>query len=212
MLAHLNQLATHSPQRTGTLGPAQAKSLVLKKALASEDTLFHSALYNWYIEQGFVEELLQVFESILIMQMKSTYLETFLKSEQDNQEMAGLLWRFYVIHGRFTEAAIVLSELADAPGLDLNKRIEYLTMAVSNAKSASSTDQGTPNTILAQLTDSLDVARIQMEVYNHVNGLPGYENAKEELNARLLDVNEVHSLQNGKTNAIFSCITSMLGL
>jgi hypothetical protein len=38
----------------------QAKHLVIRKSLESDDKLFHSALYNWYIEQGLVEELLHV--------------------------------------------------------------------------------------------------------------------------------------------------------
>lgn len=38
----------------------QAKHLVVRKCIESDDKLFHSALYNWYIEQGLVEELLHV--------------------------------------------------------------------------------------------------------------------------------------------------------
>ena len=81
-------------------------------------------------------------------------------------------------------------------------------MAVSNAKSASTTDYTTASSILESLTDSADVghlsdlysdfnlcyvqvARIQMEVFNHVSTLEGYEAAAEDLNARLYDVNEV---------------------
>ena len=38
----------------------QAKIVVIRKSLESDDKLFHSSLYNWYIEQGLVEELLHV--------------------------------------------------------------------------------------------------------------------------------------------------------
>jgi nuclear pore complex protein Nup155 len=84
-------------------------------------------------------------------------LEDFLKLEEGNLDMAGYLWRFYVIQNRFTDAAYVLSELADAPGLTLEKRIEYLTMAVSNARSVSASDNPVSTTILSQLDDSLAV-------------------------------------------------------
>ena len=94
-------------------------------------------------------------------------------------EMANLLWRYYVINGRFTDASLVLSELADATGfvfrrngqlklaytfdrLTLKKRIEYLTMAVSNARSASSGDFGSSSSILSSLVDSLDVGFIAL--------------------------------------------------
>ena len=40
--------------------------------------------------------------------------------EEGNIDMAGYLWRFYVIQNRFTDAAYVLSELADAPGYYFN--------------------------------------------------------------------------------------------
>jgi hypothetical protein len=42
--------------------------------------------------------------------------------------------------------------------LPLKKRIEYLTMAVSNARSASSGDFGASSSILSSLVDSLDVS------------------------------------------------------
>lgn len=109
---------------SGVSGSSVAKTQVIRQALASTDDLFHSALYTWFIEQGYVDELLHVsLDPILcfycgssLTQLNSNFLETFLVNQKDNIDMANLLWRYYVIHGRFKEAALVLSELADVPG------------------------------------------------------------------------------------------------
>ena len=119
--------------------------------------------------------------------MESNYLEGFLIAEKSQSEFANLLWRFYVIHSRFTDAALILSELADSPGLNLNKRIEYLTMAVSNAKSASDS-----NSIVSCLTDSLDVALIQQEILKIISNIPEYQESVMDLDSRFLDVNELY--------------------
>ena len=70
-------------------------------------------------------------------------------------------------------------------------------MAVSNAKSAS-TDYAPSHTTLLSLSDSLEVARIQMEIMAALKGLDGYDSAIEDLDSRLCDVNEARL-------SIFTC-------
>lgn len=82
--------------------------------------------------------------------------------------------------------------------MDLSTRIEYFTLAVGNAKSHPITATGRHETAIAFLTDleeKLDVAQVQLEVYNAL--LPHAVNPGEEghrikqLNKKLFTMSEV---------------------
>jgi nuclear pore complex protein Nup155 len=82
--------------------------------------------------------------------------------------------------------------------LPLDKRLEYLTLAVANAKSHPVTIGGRHETAISFLTDleeKLDVAQVQLEVYHallpHLND-PGEAGQKiKYLNKTLLTMSEV---------------------
>ena len=160
----------------------RSRKSILDRALASEDHLFHCCLYEWYIEQGLTESLLE---------LRSPFLEQYLQQEKGNFNKAELLWKFYVRNGRFAESAQILSEIAHAPGLNLVQRLEYLTKAVTNAKSSSGADLGLTQQLLNELVDSLDVAKIQHEILTLIAGIPGREEDVAELNDSLLDISSV---------------------
>lgn len=89
-------------------------------------------------------------------------------------------------------------QLVPSIDLDLSTRIEYFTLAVGNAKSHPVTASGKHETAIAFLTDleeKLDVAQVQLEVYNAL--LPHASNPGEEghrirqLNKRLFSMSEV---------------------
>jgi hypothetical protein len=82
--------------------------------------------------------------------------------------------------------------------LDLDVRLEYLTLAVANAKSHPISATGRHETAIAFLTDleeKLDVAQVQLEIYNTL--LPHVDDAVEvgdrikKLSIRLLTMTEV---------------------
>ena len=82
--------------------------------------------------------------------------------------------------------------------LDLSTRIEYFTLAVGNAKSHPVTTNGRHETAIAFLTDleeKLDVAQVQLEVYNALlahAGNPGDQGLRiRQLNNRLFTMSEV---------------------
>lgn len=104
---------------------------------------------------------------------------------------ADLLWRLFVRHGRFADAASVLNEMAHAPGLNLLQRLEFLTKAVGNARSSTGSDMGSFTELLTELTDSLDVAKIQLEVYQMLSNVPGAEDRLIDLDSALLTVTDV---------------------
>lgn len=82
--------------------------------------------------------------------------------------------------------------------LDLSTRIEYFTLAVGNAKSHPVTTNGRHETAIAFLTDleeKLDVAQVQLEVYNALlahAGNPDDQGLRiRQLNNRLFTMSEV---------------------
>ncbi|EIW86790.1 nucleoporin [Coniophora puteana RWD-64-598 SS2] len=141
--------------------PETSKNHAYELAFASEDEMFHSTLYDWLIERGLVDELLT---------MRPPFLEAHLKREPTTVQKYQLLWQFYVKDGQPLRAAEVLAILAESPSddLTLSARLEYLTLAVGNAKSHPITVGNKHETAIAFLTDleeKLDVAQVQLEIY-----------------------------------------------
>lgn len=102
-----------------------ARSHAYELAFSSEDELFHSTLYDWLINRGLADELLEV--SVLLgaylffrlvevlcgtLQMRPAFLEAHLKREPGTVEKYQLLWQFYVKDGQPLRAAEVLAALA----------------------------------------------------------------------------------------------------
>ncbi|KAG9314302.1 nucleoporin [Chiua virens] len=161
-------------------------------AFSSEDEMFHSTLYDWLIDKGLADELLA---------LRPQYLEAHLRREPVTLPKYQLLWQFYVKDGQPLRAAEILAILAESTDidLDLSTRIEYLTLAVGNAKSHPVTANGRHETAIAFLTDleeKLDVAQVQLEVYHALlphAGNPGEEGYRiRQLNKKLFTVSELY--------------------
>lgn len=85
--------------------------------------------------------------------------------------------------------------------LHLDARLEYLTLAVGNAKSHPISADGRHETAIAFLTDleeKLEVAQVQLEIYNqllpHTNDAPEVEGMINRLFTRLFTLSEVRLL------------------
>ncbi|KII93895.1 hypothetical protein PLICRDRAFT_36114 [Plicaturopsis crispa FD-325 SS-3] len=138
------------------------RSHAYELSFASEDEMFHSTLYDWLIDRGLADELLE---------MRPVFLEAHLKREPVTVQKYQLLWQYYVKDGQPLRAAEVLGALAESTqfSLPLDARLEYLTLAVGNAKSHPISVGGRHETAIAFLTDleeKLDVAQVQLEVYS----------------------------------------------
>ncbi|KAL4070880.1 nucleoporin, partial [Scleroderma citrinum] len=163
-------------------------------AFASEDEMFHSTLYDWLIERGHADELLT---------MRPRFLEAHLRREPATLSKYQLLWQFYVKDGQPLQAAEILAILAESQNIDvsLDSRLEYLTLAVGNAKSQPVTAGGRHETAIAFLTDleeKLDVAKVQLEIYNsllaHIND-PGEDGNKiRHLGKHLMNMSQLYQL------------------
>jgi nuclear pore complex protein Nup155 len=84
--------------------------------------------------------------------------------------------------------------------LDLESRIEHLSLAVSNAKSHPSSEYGQHETaveFLTDLEDKLEVAQVQLEIANLLSRRyatevdPEWRRRYETLISRLLDISTV---------------------
>lgn len=183
------ELARKPPSPADDLEAVRTHAYAL--AFASEDEMFHSTLYDWLIQRGLADELLE---------MRPVYLEAHLRREPITVQKYQLLWQFYVKDGQPLRAAEVLGALAESTDFDLTleQRLEYLTLAVGNAKSHPISATGQHETAIAFLTDleeKLDVAQVQLEMYSTLlprASDPGEDGAKVQLlGKRLFNITEV---------------------
>lgn len=159
------------------------------QAQASTDALFHVAMYDWLLSRSKTEELLR---------MRTPYLEDYLRSEPITLERCILLCMWYVSVGQNFSAAQLYAGLAQSTELDitLDDRVEYLSKASSNAKSAfvNSID-------LVQFTtdidEKLEVAQVQVEVFRAVQESEAIDEEQkvallQELDGQLLDISALY--------------------
>ncbi|KAH9857879.1 nucleoporin [Lenzites betulinus] len=173
--------------------PETVRGHAYELAFASEDEMFHSTLYDWLIERSMADELLE---------MRPAYLEAHLRREPVTVEKFQLLWKFYVKDGQPLRAAEVLAILAESTefNLALDTRLEYLTLAVGNAKSHPVSVGGRHETAIAFLTDleeKLEVAQVQLELFNTLvprQHEPDVVDRFKALSLRLYNITELYQL------------------
>jgi nuclear pore complex protein Nup155 len=121
----------------------------------STDEVFHLDLYDWYIQQGWIDRLLGI---------ESPYVTTFLRrlASQDVAH-AELLCRFYTMRSMYFNAAKVQADLAqsDFP-LGIKERLHLLSRAKTNASVMTAGVSRQEQQLLNHdVTELLDVAHIQ---------------------------------------------------
>ncbi|KAK7523652.1 non-repetitive nucleoporin [Phyllosticta citriasiana] len=129
----------------------------------STDEVFQIHLYDWYLEQGWSDRLLDI---------ETDYVVSYLrrKSEEEARH-ADLLWKYYAHHHRFFEAAEVQLQLAKSGfDLTLEQRIRYLSQAKTNASARLTSVSDVHLTrqsrqeLLREASDLLDLANIQGDI------------------------------------------------
>lgn len=121
----------------------------------SDDEVFQTDLYDWYLSQGRAERLLEI---------QSPYIVTYLqRKSSENIAHADLLWKYYSQAHQHNEAAGVQLALAKSGfPLRLNRRIEYLSRAKANANTyTSGVSRPARQALLRDVSDLLDVGNIQ---------------------------------------------------
>ena len=142
----------------GNNGQAQAerrRSEAYQVVNESDDEVFQTDLYDWYLENGQADRLLSIQSPFVVNYLKR-------KSEEDITH-ADLLWRHYIQTDRYHDAAAVQLALArSAFVLPLDRRIEYLSRAKANASTfTAGVSRQSRQVLLREISDLLDVANIQ---------------------------------------------------
>lgn len=157
------------------------KSITFRRAIESDDPVFHSCLYDWLLSQGYTDTLLDI---------QSPFIEAHLIRDPLTLVKCELLWQFYVRRSRFNDAARVLASLADSVEfpLSLSRRLEYLSLALSNAKSQQKPLQNGLDVqsveFLTDVEEKIEVAQVQVEIYRSVKD---HREISEEVRNNLLN-------------------------
>jgi len=176
------------------LQPSQATEAaeqVFQMILASDDQLLHVCLYQWLIENKYLEKLLDI---------RSPFIEEYLKSgttqHPETLAMFDLLWKYYEKNKEYVAAARILSKLADrhSTELHLGGRVEYLSRAVMCVKSSEGGGSASraAGELLHHLEEKMEVARVQLQVQEAVAGMPGGGAQLARLNSDLLDITSLY--------------------
>jgi nuclear pore complex protein Nup155 len=136
----------------------------------SDDEVFQNYLYDWYMQKGWAERLLDI---------NSPFVVDYLRqSSETNLAHADLLWRYYAHYNDYLSAAETQFQLAKSTlPLTLEKRIEYLSRAKANASTRMTgfSETGVRNRqsrqeLLRNISDHLDIANIQDDVLERIKG------------------------------------------
>jgi nuclear pore complex protein Nup155 len=158
----------------------------------SDDEVFQYDLYDWYLSQGWIDRLLAV---------QSTYVVVYLERlSSTSVEHADLLWRFYANSERYYEAAAVQLLLAKSEfPLTLKQRIEYLSRAKANASTHTiGTGRQARQVLLHEVAELLEVANIQDDILQRLKGDSRIDRERKpqiisELDGRITDLTDVSS-------------------
>ncbi|KAJ7634229.1 nucleoporin [Mycena polygramma] len=181
-----------APVGNASEDPEVVRNHAYELSFSSDDEMFHSTLYDWLIHRQLADELLE---------MRPTFLEAHLRREPVTVQKYQLLWQFYVKNGQPLRAAEVLGTLAESTQfeLPLESRLEYLTLAVGNAKAHPISIGGKHETAIAFLTDleeKLEVAQVQLEIFNtlapHISDAPAVGERIMALSTRLFTMSELY--------------------
>jgi len=181
------------PPSPAVLPPDQATiwaEQVFQLMLSSSDQLLHVTLYQWLIENKYIDKLLNI---------KTPHIEEFLKrgavQHPETLAMFDLLWKYYEKTSQYVPAARILAKLADrhSTELSLSGRVQYLSRAIMCVKSS---EGGSANRaageLLHHLEEKMEVARVQLQVLEAVSGKPEGVGQVGRLNSDLLDITTLY--------------------
>lgn len=160
----------------------------------SDDAVFQTCLYEWYVEIGQADRLLEI---------NSRYVTDYLRRKAgDDRTHADLLWKYYAHRNDYLEAASVQLDLARGYfDLSLEERIEYLSRARTNANTRQAAlldSRQSKQQLLREVSDLLDVANIQDDLLQRFKSEPRlYGTRKQEvidsLSGSILGLDELYN-------------------
>jgi nuclear pore complex protein Nup155 len=156
-LRHLDDAASKEPEMIdGKPTLAALKRLEAYDVVnGSDDEVFHFDLYEWYLEQGWTERILDI---------ESPHVVTFLnRLSEAGVNQADLLCRFHTHRGQFFEAAKVQTKLANSDfDIGIKERIILLSRAKGNANvTTPGVGRQQQQLLIHEVAELLEVAHIQ---------------------------------------------------
>ncbi|TKA31276.1 hypothetical protein B0A50_02121 [Salinomyces thailandicus] len=134
----------------------------------SDDAVFQTFLYDWYVQQGRQDRLLEI---------DSPFVVEYLKQRsRESRAAADLLWRYYAHNNDYLSAAATQLDLAKGFfDLSLEERIGYLSRARTNASTrqiALMDSRQSKQQLLRQISDLIEVAAIQDDLLQRMRAEP----------------------------------------
>ncbi|KAF2721474.1 non-repetitive nucleoporin [Polychaeton citri CBS 116435] len=149
----------------------------------SDDTVFQTSLYDWYMEVELADRLLDI--------QSPHAVEYLRRRSRDNRAAADMLWKYFAHHSDYLEAAAVQLDLARGFfELNLETRISYLSLARTNASTRQSAlleSRQSRQQLLREISDLLDVANIQDDILQRMKSDQRLTGERREQVLTLLD-------------------------
>jgi nuclear pore complex protein Nup155 len=145
----------------------------------SDDEVFQNYLYDGYLQRGWADRLLEI---------NSPFVVDYLRrSSSSDIAHADLLCRYYAHYGDFLSASEVQFELAKSTfPLKLNRRIEYLSRAKTNASTRVTgfSELGARNRqgrqeLLRNIGEHLEIANIQDDILQRIKSESRFERSAD---------------------------------
>lgn len=165
-------------------------------ALAQEfkDKMWHFELYQWYLENGLEQELLDITST-------AGYVIEFLNSDSGR---TGLLWKYYIRQGRNEKGISCLYEkaMSSSEGIPIERRIEYFSIILNLLRVLKDTtaDQ---HMRTSEVLTNFELLKLQQEVLRVGDAGVLTEEERAELSTKALSFTELRSLVERKENYKF---------
>ncbi|KAI5969138.1 NUP170 [Candida margitis] len=168
----------------------EIRDLAYDTCFASKSEEFQYAFYDWFIDQGISDRLLDVNTSYIL-----PYLE---KRSESSVALSNVLWLYYAKRERYYDAAKILYALSISQfNLELAQRIEYLSRANGFCNCVCPPNLRQEMIQLSSTIHELfDVANVQLSLLNRIerDSRISKENkarATESLNFKILPISDL---------------------
>ncbi|CUM67442.1 uncharacterized protein PRCAT00005138001 [Priceomyces carsonii] len=157
---------------------------------ASKDKSFHYEFYQWFINQGVSERLIEI---------DTPYILPFLEEKAENDlAMSDILWLYHAKRENYYASANILYSLSISEfKLDLNKRIEYLSRANGFCNCVCPPNLRQKMIQLSSIIQEfLEVASVQLDILSAIKvdkriSKDNKEIAVSSLNFKILGISEL---------------------
>jgi nuclear pore complex protein Nup155 len=191
-ILHLDQSTANSPDtvdgRHTLTGKRRSEAYDIINS--SDDVVFLTCLYNWYVEElGQPDRLLEINNPFVV--------EYLRKRSQDSRGHADLLWRYFAHQNDYLQSASIQLDIARSHfDISLEERIGYLSRARTNAstrQTALTDARQSKQKLLREVSDLLDIASVQDEILSRLRADPRHKGEApsvflRELNSQILSV------------------------